>query len=116
MVCVRRASAGAVQLCPAVGAFRVRINVAGAEFVLNLFVCDPVPYVAETEFFISHKLVAGIKITPRRDCHVLRPGAAAGYPLVNAGTSGQIDHVVIEGERLSGTLPLKHQLRKLLVL
>ena len=64
MVCVRRASAGAVQLCPAVGAFRARINVAGAEFVLNLFVCDTVPYVAEPEFLISDKLVARDKDHP----------------------------------------------------
>ena len=60
MVGICGTSAGTVKLCPAAAAFGARIYIAAFKFILNSFVVNAVPYVTEPEFFITHKLVAGI--------------------------------------------------------
>ena len=38
-----------------------------------------------------------LQIAPGSDGHILGTGTAAGDALVDAGTAGQVDHVVVEG-------------------
>ena len=47
------------------------INVTASEIVLDFFVCNTVPNISELELFLSDKLMARIKISPRGYCHIL---------------------------------------------
>ena len=85
MVCVCRAAARAIKLCPAVLTFRARICVAKTELVLNLFVCNTVPYVSKEIFGIAYELMARIEIAPRGNCHIFSTRAAARDALIDAG-------------------------------
>ena len=116
MIGVGGTASGAVQTRPAVAALLAGVDVTGGEFVLNGVVVHPVPDIAQLELLVAHELVAGVKIAPRGNGHVFRSGAAAGYALVNAGTGGQVDHVVVEGDRLACAFAAKHFRRKKLVL
>ena len=71
MIGVGSAAAGAIELCPAVLAVRTGIGIAVFEAITHFGVFNTVPHVAHEIFFVAHKLVAGIKVTPRRDRHIL---------------------------------------------
>ena len=116
MQAVGRASARAVELSPAVRAFRLRVYVAVSELLLQFFVSYTFPDVAQLVSGVGHELVAGIQVAPRGDCHVLSAGTAAGYPLEYAGTAGKVYHVVVERKGPALALSFKHKLRKLFVL
>ena len=76
MICVCRTAAGTVKARPAVAAFTVSINVAGGKLALHGGIGHAVPDIAEAELFLAHELMAGVKIAPRCDCHILGPRAA----------------------------------------
>ena len=113
---VGRAAAGAVESRPAVIALRPGVGVAGTEFLPQGCIGHAVPDIAQLVGFLAHELMAGIQITPRGHGHILRAGAAAGDPLVNAGAARQIQHVVIEGDGLAFLFPTQHILGQQLVL
>ena len=66
------------------------------------------PYVTERIGFISHKLMARIKLTPRRDCHVFGTRAAARDALVDTRTVFEVKHLVIEGKGSAFFLAFDH--------
>ena len=113
---VGRAAAGAVESRPAVIALWPGVGVAGAEFLPQGRIGHAVPDVAQLVGFLTHELMAGIQVSPRGHSHILRAGAAAGDPLVNAGAARQIQHVVIEGDGLAFLFPTQHILGQQLVL
>ena len=92
------------------------VDVAVGKLLLCLPVGDALPDVAQLEGLLADELVAGVQVAPGGHRHVLRAAAAAGNPLVNAGTAGQVDHVVVEGEGSSLFVPLQHQLGQFFVL
>ena len=116
MKSIRRAAAGAVQSCPAVVTVMSCVDIAQLELITKLCVRHAVPDVAELKGGITDKLMTRVKISPCRHRHVFRSGAAARNSLVDAGTMLQIDHVMIEGDRLSFLLSANHILRQELVL
>ena len=116
VICVCGTSARAVKLCPAVLAVLTGINVAAFEFVLDLFVVNTVPYIAELEFFVADELVAGIKVAPRGDRHIFGTRAASRNALIDAGTARKVDHIVLEGKGLAFLFALDHKLGKLFIL
>ena len=84
------------------------INVASGKFRLNFLVVNTLPNVAELKFLVANELVAGVKISPRSNCHIFRTAAAAGNSLVNARAARQINHIVIESKGLAFLVSLKH--------
>lgn len=67
MVGVGCASAGAVELCPAVSAFRPAVGVAGGELVSCIGSCDAGIDISHLVLGIADELMARIEITPRSD-------------------------------------------------
>ena len=101
------AAAGAVELCPAVGAVGPGVGVAGTELLPQGGVGNAVPHVPQLVGFLPHELVAGVQVAPGGDRHVLRAGAAAGDPLVDAGAAGEVQHIVVEGDGPALLLPAR---------
>ena len=116
MVAVGCAAAGAIEPGPAVLAVGAGVGVAGAEFLLRCGVRDAVPDVAEAVFRVSDELVAGEKLAPGGDGHVLRAAAAAGDALVDAGAVLEVYHVVVEGDGPALAPAAEHFLRQQLIL
>ena len=64
VISIGSAAAAAVKSCKALLTFFLCINIAAFELILDLRVDDSRIHIAKKEFFISDKLMAGIKITP----------------------------------------------------
>ena len=62
---IGRAAAAAVESRETVPALILCIDVAEFEFIADTFVSHTCIDIAEKEFFLADKLVAGIEITPR---------------------------------------------------
>ena len=60
--------------------------------------------------------MTGVQVAPGSDRHVLGPRTAPGDALVDAGAGGQVDHVVVEREAVSGLFSPEHLLREELIL
>ena len=116
MIRVGGAAAAAIKPCPAILAVWSGVGVAQLVLVLDFAVIHALPDIAEPVFLIADKLVAGIKVAPRRYRHIFRAGAAARNTLVNAGAAREVDHVVIEGQRSALFFALQHLLREYLIL
>ena len=72
--------------------------------------------VAHFIFFLADKLVAGIQVACRGDGQILRTGAASLDPLIYARACRQVQHVVIESDRMPFPLSPQHILGKKLIL
>ena len=92
------------------------IDIVAAELLLQRLRADTVPDVTHLKLLLTHELVTGIKVAPRRHSIVLRARAAAGDPLVDARAALQIQHIMIESDRPSLFFPLQHPVRQLFVL
>ena len=113
---VRGASAGAIELCPAILAVGAGIGVAQLEFILHLGIGHAVIDVAQKILGVADELVTRIQIAPRGDRHVLRTRAAARDALIDARTRVQIEHIVVEGDGLAFLFSSEHILGEDLVL
>ena len=80
-------AAAAVKLGKAFFTFFLCIYIAALEFVTDFRVDDAVIHVAHEELLVSHKLVAGIQISPGSHCQVFRAGTAAGQTFCHTGTA-----------------------------
>ena len=92
------------------------IDIAGGEFLLDFCVGDPIPDVAQLEFFLAYKLMAGVQVAPGGHGHVFRSAAAAGDALVDAGAAGEVDHIVVEGKGPALFVALQLELGQVLIL
>ncbi len=108
MIGVGGAAAGAVEPGPAVRARGAGVGVAGAELLPQGGVGHAAPHVSQLVRLLSHELVAGVQVPPGGDGHVLRAGAAAGDPLIDAGAPGEVQHVVVEGDGAALLVPFQH--------
>src|SRR5699024_8439247 len=108
MPCIGCASSAAVKSGEALPAVFFCINVAVLKFVLDLGMRNTVIHISHEELLFSHKLMAGIKIPPRRHREIFHSGSASGKPLVHAGSSGKIDHEMEEIKSLSFLLSFDH--------
>ena len=108
MVCVGSTAAGAVKPCPAVITFRTCIYVALAEFFLRFGSSNTIPDIAHEILFVPYKLVTWIQVAPWSHCKIFHTAAASCDTLMDAWPVRQVDHVVIEGQRLAVLLTLKH--------
>ena len=77
MECICRTSATTVETCEAVLAVFLCVNVASAEFFLDLRLCDTFIYISHEILFFTHKLVTWVKITPGCYSQVLCSSTAA---------------------------------------
>ena len=109
-------AAGAVEPGPAVPAVRPGVGVAELELVPEGRVGHALPHVAHGVLRVPHELVAGVQLAPGGHRQVLRAAAAAGDPLVHAGTALQVDHIVVEGDGPALPPPADHLHRQALVL
>ena len=75
-----------------------------------------VPNIAELILVIADKLVAGIQVAPRGDCHVFGARTAARNALVDARAARQVYHIVVECYGLALFFAPKHVLGEYLVL
>ena len=105
VVGVGRAAAGAVEPGPAVPAVGVGHHVTSVEFLSQLGVGDPLPYIPHGVGGVVDKLVAGEELPPGGHRQILRARAAARHALVQAGPPLQVQHVVVEGDGPALPLP-----------
>ena len=116
-VVVRRgAAAGAVELRPALLAFRAGIDVHAGELLRDIHVNGLVEHAALPELLLADELMAGIDVAVRRDRNVLVTGAAATQALDHARALIEIDHEVEEGKRLAFLFALEHDVGQAVVL
>ena len=87
MVSIGSTAAGAVQSCPAIPAFGMRIHIACGKFALNFGIGHTVPDVSQSEPLLANEVMSGVQITPRGDSHIFRAATATGDTLVDAGTT-----------------------------
>ena len=116
MIGIGSAAAGAVQLRPAVRTVGTGIDIALAEFLAQSLIRDAMIDIAEAVCLIADELMAWIKIAPGSDGDIFRSGTASGDALVDAWSVLEVDHVVIEHDRVSLLLPADHILGKDLIL
>ena len=89
------ASAAAIKPRPALPAGGTGIDILLGKLSRNLHIKGAVIDAAHAELLFSHKLVAGVDVSVRRDGHILAASAAAPQPLDDAGALGQV-HVEVE--------------------
>ena len=77
IVGICRTSAAAVELCKAVPAFFLCVDIAALELVHNILTLDALVYISHEVLLLTDKLVARIKISPRRYRQILRTGTTA---------------------------------------
>ena len=116
MIGICRATAGAVELCPAVLAFGTAVSVAACEPVAEFRVLNAVVDITHLVCVVADELVAGIEVAPRCDGEILCAGAAACDPLIDAGTACEVEHIVVEGKRSAFLKAPDHKSCKLFVL
>ena len=80
IVICRRASARAVELCPAFLTPGARINIHASKAGRDVHIERLVEYAALLEFLLADKLVAGIDVAVRRDRDATVARAAAAQP------------------------------------
>ena len=51
--------------CPTVAALCMRIYIAACKLLLFFFICYAIPYVSQLKFFLTDKLMAWVKVSPR---------------------------------------------------
>ena len=103
MVGIRRTSAAAVKFGKAFSALILGVNITALKLLPEILPDNSLLHVSHEKFFVPHKLMAGIKVSPGRHGQIFRTGAAARQALCHTGTSLQIYHKMekIESPSLS---------------
>ena len=110
------AAARAVQACPAILAVGAGVHVAQLEFIPQFGVGNAVPDIAQLVIRVADKLMSGVQVAPGGNGHIFGAGTTAGNALVNAGAMGQVDHVMVEGDGMTGFFTAEHILGQQLIL
>ena len=63
---IGRTAAAAVKSRKTIPAFILCVDITELEFITNLRLCHTLVHIAEKKFFISHKLMTGVEISPWR--------------------------------------------------
>ena len=94
IVCIT--AAGAIELCPAVTAVFLAVDICFRKIQLHVGVEGPVVQVAHFELFHSDELMAGINVALRSNCNIFVAATAAAQTLDRARSLVEIDHKVEE--------------------
>ena len=108
-------SAAAVEPGKTFSAFFFCIDVAALKFITDLCIFNPIIHIAEQELLIAYKLMARIKITPRRYRKVLGSRTTAGQTFCHTRTTFKIDHKMEEIKIISLFVTSYHLCSKLVI-